>query len=180
MSSCDRTASRPRRPYGTKKFAEPVSLSFTALVDFPLAGTVLEFGFDLLGFRARRNQESRASSEAMQGVTDTLRPQFAEIQLSTFPQQTAQHVDNTRSAAEVGFRSVPHLRPPSFSGGVTSFIWGLVFGLFLWLGMLAVGVSGATSFIVGAVAGFGIFLYVRAYGADAPVPPRGRSGERAR
>ena len=41
-------------------------------------------------------------------------------------------------------------------------------GAFIWLGMLAVGVSGATSFIVGAVAGAAIFLYVVTYGGDEP------------
>ena len=76
------------------KFAEPVSLSSTAPADFPLPGTALEFGFDLLGSRARRKEESMASSRGLQGVESTSRPQFAEIQLSTCPQQTVQRVDN--------------------------------------------------------------------------------------
>ena len=53
----------------------------------------------------------------------------------------------------LGFASV-HLRPPSFSAGFTSFMWGLFLGAFIWLGMLAIGISGATSFIVGASPGF--------------------------
>ena len=77
------------------KFAESVSLSSTAPADFPLPGTALAFGFDLLGSRARRKEESRASSGDVQGVEDTSKPQFAEIQLSTCPQQTVQHVDNS-------------------------------------------------------------------------------------
>ena len=164
-------------PSGTKKFAEPVSLSSTALVDFPLAGTVLEFGFDLLGPRARRKRQSRAFAGASQGVGNTSFPQFAEIQFSTFPQQSVQHVDNADRAAAVGFRPVAHLRPPSFSQGTTAFLWGLFFGVLIWLGMAAVGISSATSFIVGAVAGFGIFVYVRAYGGDEPAR---QSGRRAR
>jgi len=75
---------------------------------------------------------------------------------------------------------VPHLRPPSISHGVASFIWGFLLGVFIWAGMLSVGVSGATSFIVGAVAGAGIFLYVRVYGADAPRSSSGKRGQRAR
>jgi hypothetical protein len=59
-----------------------------------------------------------------------------------------------------------HLRPPSIDRGVTSFLWGLGLGVYLWLGMLAVGVSGATAFILGALAGAGIFLFVRLFGAD--------------
>jgi hypothetical protein len=74
---------------------------------------------------------------------------------------------------------VPHLRPPSIAHGVLSFIWALVFGLYVWLGMLAVGVSGATSFIVGAVVGAGTFLYVRIYGVEQPRrQPRSRADRR--
>ena len=63
---------------------------------------------------------------------------------------------------------MPHLRPPSIAHGVVSFIWGFVFGLYVWLGLLAVGVTGATAFIVGAVVGAGTFLYVRIYGVERP------------
>ncbi len=75
---------------------------------------------------------------------------------------------------------MPHLRPPSIAHGVASFIWGLVLGLYIWLGMLAVGVSGATAFVFGAVLGAAIFLYVRIYGVDEPRRQPGRPTERAR
>lgn len=75
---------------------------------------------------------------------------------------------------------MPHLRPPSIAHGVLSFVWGLVFGLYVWLGMLAVGVSGATSFILGAVVGAGTFLYVRVYGVEEPRRQPGRRAGRAR
>ena len=65
-----------------------------------------------------------------------------------------------------------HLRRPSISRGVTAFLWGVLLGAYIWLGMLAVGVSGATSFIVGAVAGLGIFVLVRVYGGDEPARQR--------
>lgn len=74
---------------------------------------------------------------------------------------------------------MPHLRQPAFAHGVVSFVWGFVLGLYLWLGLLAVGVTGATSFILGAVCGFLIFLYVRIYGVEEPRRPPGRR-ERAR
>ena len=63
---------------------------------------------------------------------------------------------------------MPHLRPPSIDHGVASFLWGFGLGLFLWLGMLSVGVSGATAFILAAVAAGAIFLYVRLFGEEEP------------
>jgi hypothetical protein len=64
-----------------------------------------------------------------------------------------------------------HLRPPSIDHGVVSFIWAFGLGLYLWLGMLAVGVSSATAFVLSAVAACGIFLYVRVYGEEEPRRP---------
>ncbi len=58
-----------------------------------------------------------------------------------------------------------HLRAPSIDPGVTSFVWALTFFLFLWLGMIAIGVSGATALLFALVAGFLIFLFVRTQGA---------------
>jgi hypothetical protein len=57
-------------------------------------------------------------------------------------------------------------RPPSIDHGVASFLWGLGLGLFIWGGLLAVGVSGATAFIIGALCGGGIFLFVRVFGEE--------------
>jgi hypothetical protein len=78
-----------------------------------------------------------------------------------------QLVEN-RNAPGDKVRPVAHLRPPSTSRGVISFLWGLFFGVFIWLGSVAVGVSGATAFIVGSVSGFLIFLAVYVYGGDEP------------
>ena len=69
-----------------------------------------------------------------------------------------------------------HLRPPSFDHGVISFAWAIGLGLFLWLGMLAIGVSGATAFIMSALAACAIFFYVRLFGEEEFRPPRRRPG----
>jgi hypothetical protein len=61
---------------------------------------------------------------------------------------------------------VSPLRSPAFSPGFTSLLWGLGLGAFIWIGLLAVGVSGGTAFLVGVVAGTLIFFYVRLFGAD--------------
>jgi hypothetical protein len=64
---------------------------------------------------------------------------------------------------------VPHPpRPPSVDHGVVSFLWAFWLAVFIWAGLLAVGVSDSTSVIIGAVAGFLIFVYVRIYGEDEP------------
>lgn len=60
-----------------------------------------------------------------------------------------------------------HLRAPSVDKGVSSFAWAFVFFLYLWLGMLAVGVDGGPAFIFSALAGFGIFFFIRLLG-DRP------------
>lgn len=55
---------------------------------------------------------------------------------------------------------------PSFNRGFTSFLWALGLGLYLWLGMLAIGVSGATAFIFSLLSAAAIFLFVRLFGED--------------
>jgi hypothetical protein len=61
-----------------------------------------------------------------------------------------------------------HLRMPSIDQGAQAFGWAVFFFLLLWVGMLAVGVSGATAFILSLVAGGAIFLFVRVAGDDTP------------
>ena len=57
-------------------------------------------------------------------------------------------------------------RPPAFSPGFTSLVWGIALGAFIWIGLLAVGVSAGTAFLFGIVCAVVIFFYVRLYGAD--------------
>jgi hypothetical protein len=64
-----------------------------------------------------------------------------------------------------------HFRLPSIDHGITSFLWALFFGVFIWIGGLAVGYPSGTMFIAGAVAGFLIFVLVRVYGEDEPRRP---------
>lgn len=52
--------------------------------------------------------------------------------------------------------------------GVQAFLWALFFFLYLFLGMLAIGVAKGNAFIFSALAGFGIFLYVRIFGEETP------------
>jgi len=59
-----------------------------------------------------------------------------------------------------------HLRAPAFSPGFTAFLWGVALGIYIWLGLLAVGVSNATAFLIAAVLGTLIFFYVRLLGSD--------------
>jgi hypothetical protein len=61
-----------------------------------------------------------------------------------------------------------HLRAPSVDQGVHAFGWSVVFFLFMWLGGLAVGVSGGLAFVVSLVASAAIFVFVRLRGGDSP------------
>ena len=54
-----------------------------------------------------------------------------------------------------------HLRMPSVAKGVQSFIWAVVFFLFLFFGMKAIAIDGATALIISLVAAFAIFLFIR-------------------
>jgi hypothetical protein len=58
------------------------------------------------------------------------------------------------------------LRPPAFSPGFPSLLWGIGLGAFIWLGLLAIGISAGTAFLFGVAAGTLIFFYVRLFGAD--------------
>ena len=59
-----------------------------------------------------------------------------------------------------------HLRMPAFSPGFSAFVWGLVLGSYIIIGMLAIGISQATALVTGILSGFLIFFYVRLRGAD--------------
>jgi hypothetical protein len=61
-----------------------------------------------------------------------------------------------------------HLRAPSVDQGVHAFGWSVVFFLFIWLGGLAVGVSGGLAFVVSLVAAAAIFMFVRLRGGPSP------------
>ena len=58
-----------------------------------------------------------------------------------------------------------HLRMPSIDQGVQAGLWAVFFFLLLWIGMLALGVSGATALILSLLAAGAIFLFVRLRGA---------------
>ena len=59
-----------------------------------------------------------------------------------------------------------HLRMPSIDRGVQSFVWALVFFLFLYFGMVAIAVAKATALVLALVVGFLVFLLVRTRGGD--------------
>jgi hypothetical protein len=57
-----------------------------------------------------------------------------------------------------------HLRPPSIDQGVQAGAWAVGLGLFLFFGMLAIGVERATALIFSLVAAGAIFFFVRLRG----------------
>ncbi|MEX2645607.1 MAG: hypothetical protein WD249_05025 [Gaiellaceae bacterium] len=66
-----------------------------------------------------------------------------------------------------------HLRPPSFDHGTVSGMWAVGLGLYVFLGLLAIGIVLGTAVVVAVVAIGLIFLYVRLYGEDeVRRPPR--------
>jgi hypothetical protein len=69
---------------------------------------------------------------------------------------------------------------PSIDKGVQSFIWAVVFFLFLWFGMKAVGVGSATAFLLALVCAAFIFLFIRIFGEDELARPSDRAPRRWR
>jgi hypothetical protein len=63
---------------------------------------------------------------------------------------------------------MPHFRLPSIDRGVTSFVWAVLLGAYIYYGSLAVGISGGIAFVFAALAAFFIFLFVRTRGGDEP------------
>ena len=60
------------------------------------------------------------------------------------------------------------LRKPATSHSTTSMLWALGFGLYIFLGGIAIGWTRGVALVLAGVAGFGIFLFVRMYGEDEP------------
>jgi hypothetical protein len=63
---------------------------------------------------------------------------------------------------------------PSIDHGVQAALWAIFFFLFLFFGMLAVGIGRGTAFILAVVAGLLIFLFVRIFGEEELGPPNVR------
>ncbi|HZI66725.1 MAG TPA: hypothetical protein VFF17_09205 [Thermoanaerobaculia bacterium] len=61
-----------------------------------------------------------------------------------------------------------HLRAPSVDKGVSAFWWSFFFFLYLFFGMLAVGVAKGSALIFGALIAFGIFFFIRLCGEESP------------
>ena len=57
-------------------------------------------------------------------------------------------------------------RPPAFSPGFTSLLWGVGLGTYVWIGLLAVDVGGGTAFLFGLISAVLIFFFVRLRGED--------------
>jgi hypothetical protein len=57
-------------------------------------------------------------------------------------------------------------RPPAFSPGFHSFVWGLVLGGYVWIGLLAIGTGAGSAFLFGLVVGVLVFFFVRLCGED--------------
>ena len=59
-----------------------------------------------------------------------------------------------------------HIRPPSIDRGVTSFFWGVGLAAFIFLGLVAVGLSRGTALLLALLSFGAIFLFVRTRGEE--------------
>jgi hypothetical protein len=65
-----------------------------------------------------------------------------------------------------------HLRLPSIDPGVSAFLWAFFLALYIFGGLLAIGIDKGTSLVLSLLSFGAIFLYVRLYGGDEPRPER--------
>jgi hypothetical protein len=65
-----------------------------------------------------------------------------------------------------------HFRPPSVDPGVTALLWAAGLGVFIYFGLLAVGVNRAIAIVLTFLAAAGIWLFVRARGEERPTRRR--------
>jgi hypothetical protein len=61
---------------------------------------------------------------------------------------------------------------PSIDRGVQSFIWAVVFFLYLYFGMVLIAVAKGTALVVSLVVAFLVFLLVRTRGGEDPLDRR--------
>ena len=54
--------------------------------------------------------------------------------------------------------------PPSIDPGVSAFLWGVVFGFFVWIGLEAIGAPGGTAALFGALTLAVSFVIIRTTG----------------
>jgi hypothetical protein len=60
-----------------------------------------------------------------------------------------------------------HIRPPSIDPGITSFLWALALGVFVYFGLVSVGIHRGTSLLLALLSFGAIFLFVRTRGEQA-------------
>jgi carbon monoxide dehydrogenase subunit G len=139
----------------------------TTVTDLALTGMAAQFGRGLI---------EDVSAQLLQSFADCL-----EEQLVTEPEAAS----DAEPAETVEARPVSGLRLGAAAMGsllerhktLTSSLWAAFFFLYLWLGMVAIDVSGAAAFLLAALAGAVIFVYVRIYSEeDASWRPWARSG----
>jgi uncharacterized protein len=129
----------------------------TTVTDLALTGMAAQFGRGLV-----------------QDVTAQLLESFAyclEQQLVTQPENPTAPALVAAQPRPVSGLKLGHAAMRSMLArhkSLTSSLWASFFFAYLWLGMLAVDVSGANAFIFSALLGCAIFLFVRICGDEDP------------
>ena len=143
---------------------------FSVEGELTLVGTVRPIAFDLMIGADGKLSGSVVVKQTNWGITP-YSPLFGELKVADEVEVVINasgrgvdpgHVaEGTEWSApwEVEWRPKPIIDP-----GVSSFLWALVFFLYIWLGMAAVGVSRGSALILALVASFFIFLFVRTQG----------------
>ncbi|HST17430.1 MAG TPA: YceI family protein [Gaiellaceae bacterium] len=129
--------------------------------ELTLAGETRPLAFDVLV-----GENGRLSGKAVVKQTDWgMKPYSALFGALKVADEVEVEVDASEERATTeSVEAAPVARGPILDPGVSSFLWALLFFLYLLLGMAAIGIATGMAFILAALAGCVVFLFVRTHG----------------
>jgi hypothetical protein len=129
--------------------------------ELTLVGETRPLAFDVVV-----GENGRLSGKAVVKQSDWgMKPYSALFGALKVADEVEVEVDSSEERATTeSVEAAPVARGPILDPGVSSFLWALLFFLYLLLGMAAIGIATGIAFILAALAGCVVFLFVRTHG----------------
>jgi len=129
--------------------------------ELTLVGETRPFAFDVVV-----GEQGQLSGKAVVKQTDWgMKPYSTLFGALKVSDEVEVEVDASEERATTEFvAAAPVTRGPLVDPELSSFLWSLLFFLYLLLGMAAIGIATGIAFILAALAGCFVFLFVRTHG----------------